>query len=220
MNSHETTAYRRLKDLPQAHLLAAGTSLCAGCGGLQAIHQIQDVLGPNTVFVNAAHPAYRRAVASRSEGYHVAVAVAMALAPEAVEPSGVHGFIGAFLSAWREALGRDKRRRGALRPVGERRARQLAEVAQARVCRRHVQRLQQGGDPRAHGGREAGRSERRPAEERRSSGRGQRVDEGPRAQGRFEGRKRGEVRRLEQVEDEMIEIAVADASRVRLAKPS
>jgi pyruvate ferredoxin oxidoreductase beta subunit len=54
MSQHEPTAYRRLKDLPQAHLLAAGTSLCAGCGGLQAVHQIQDVLGPNTIFVNAA----------------------------------------------------------------------------------------------------------------------------------------------------------------------
>lgn len=28
--------------------------MCAGCGGLEAIHQIYDVLGPNTVFVNAA----------------------------------------------------------------------------------------------------------------------------------------------------------------------
>jgi hypothetical protein len=70
-------------------------------------------LAEATVFVNAAHPAYRRAVASRSEGYHVAVAVAMALAPEAVEPAGVSGFLNAFLAAWGEALGRDKRRRGA-----------------------------------------------------------------------------------------------------------
>src|SRR6266545_6850278 len=34
----------------------------------------------STVWVNEAHPAYRRAVASRSEGYHVALAVALALA--------------------------------------------------------------------------------------------------------------------------------------------
>jgi len=54
MTAHEPSVYRRLKDLPQAHLLAPGTSTCAGCGGLQAIHQIQDVLGPDTVFVNAA----------------------------------------------------------------------------------------------------------------------------------------------------------------------
>ncbi|MGH7355802.1 MAG: ATP-binding protein, partial [Candidatus Rokuibacteriota bacterium] len=34
----------------------------------------------STVWVNEAHPAYRRAVASRSEGYHIALAVALALA--------------------------------------------------------------------------------------------------------------------------------------------
>lgn len=28
--------------------------MCAGCGGLQAIHQVYDILGKNTVFVNAA----------------------------------------------------------------------------------------------------------------------------------------------------------------------
>src|SRR5438034_561847 len=35
----------------------------------------------STVRVNEAHPAYRRAVASRSEGYHLALATALALAP-------------------------------------------------------------------------------------------------------------------------------------------
>src|SRR5439155_8402888 len=35
----------------------------------------------STVWVNEAHPAYRRAAASRSEGYHLALAVALALAP-------------------------------------------------------------------------------------------------------------------------------------------
>jgi len=48
------TAYRRINDLPSTHLLAGGTAMCAGCGGLQALQQIHDVLGPNTVFVNAA----------------------------------------------------------------------------------------------------------------------------------------------------------------------
>ncbi len=48
------TRYRRLQDLPSAHLLGAGTAMCAGCGGLQAIQGIYDVLGPKTVFVNAA----------------------------------------------------------------------------------------------------------------------------------------------------------------------
>lgn len=48
------TVFRRMRDLPSTHLLGSGTPMCAGCGGLEAIHQIYDVLGPNTVFVNAA----------------------------------------------------------------------------------------------------------------------------------------------------------------------
>jgi pyruvate ferredoxin oxidoreductase beta subunit len=44
----------RMKDLPSAHLLGAGTAMCAGCGGLEALHQIYDLLGAKTVFVNAA----------------------------------------------------------------------------------------------------------------------------------------------------------------------
>lgn len=47
-------AFKRLKDLPAHHVLAAGTPLCAGCGGLQAVNQAYDVLGAKTVFVNAA----------------------------------------------------------------------------------------------------------------------------------------------------------------------
>jgi pyruvate ferredoxin oxidoreductase beta subunit len=46
--------FQSVKDLPSAHLLGSGTPMCAGCGGLQAISQIYDVLGPKTVFVNAA----------------------------------------------------------------------------------------------------------------------------------------------------------------------
>jgi hypothetical protein len=60
----------------------------------------------STVWVNSAHPAYRRALASRSIGYHIALAVAMALAPLAVEQAGEHGFVTAFLSRWGEALDR------------------------------------------------------------------------------------------------------------------
>lgn len=54
--------------------------------------------------MNEAHPAYRRAAASRSEGYHLALSVALALAPLAAEPSGEHDFVTAFLSRWGEAL--------------------------------------------------------------------------------------------------------------------
>lgn len=65
----------------------------------------------STVLVNTAHPAYLRAVASRAEGYHAALTVAMALAAVAVEPAGVQGFVTAFLARWGEAVGRDRRRR-------------------------------------------------------------------------------------------------------------
>jgi pyruvate ferredoxin oxidoreductase beta subunit len=45
---------KRMKDLPSTHLLGTGTPMCAGCGGLQALHEIYDILGENTVFTNAA----------------------------------------------------------------------------------------------------------------------------------------------------------------------
>jgi len=45
---------RSLKDMPSEHLLGAGTPMCAGCGGLEALHEIYDLLGGKTVFVNAA----------------------------------------------------------------------------------------------------------------------------------------------------------------------
>lgn len=58
----------------------------------------------STVVINDAHPAYRRAVASRSEGYHIALAVALALARLAVPPAEAHEFVTAFLIRWGEAL--------------------------------------------------------------------------------------------------------------------
>ena len=48
------TRYQRMKDLPSTHLLGSGTPMCAGCGGLQSLHEIYDVLGEKTVFINAA----------------------------------------------------------------------------------------------------------------------------------------------------------------------
>jgi hypothetical protein len=62
----------------------------------------------STVWVNEAHPAYRRAAASRSEGYHIALASALALASLAVEPAKEHAFVTAFLESWGSALGRPK----------------------------------------------------------------------------------------------------------------
>lgn len=58
----------------------------------------------STVVINEAHPAYRRAVASRSDGYHIALAVALALARLAVPPAEEHEFVTAFLTYWGEAL--------------------------------------------------------------------------------------------------------------------
>lgn len=46
--------FRRKKDLPSVHLLGTGTPMCAGCGGLAVLHEIYDILGEKTVFVNAA----------------------------------------------------------------------------------------------------------------------------------------------------------------------
>jgi hypothetical protein len=65
----------------------------------------------SVVLVNTAHPAYQRAVACRSEGYHAALTVGMALAAIAVEPTGTQAFLTAFLARWGEALSRDRRRR-------------------------------------------------------------------------------------------------------------
>jgi hypothetical protein len=62
----------------------------------------------STVWVNEAHPAYRRAAASRSEGYHIALASALALAPLAVDPAKEHAFVTAFLASWGSALERRK----------------------------------------------------------------------------------------------------------------
>ncbi len=76
-------------------------------------HQDLGRLVESTVWVNEAHPAWRRAVASKAEGYHLALTVAMALAPLAVEPAQAHGFVTAFLARWGEAVdGAKGRRRG------------------------------------------------------------------------------------------------------------
>ncbi len=57
----------------------------------------------STVWVNEAHPAYERALASRSEGYHIALTVALTLAPLAVEAVRVQEFVTAFLARWGKA---------------------------------------------------------------------------------------------------------------------
>ncbi len=59
----------------------------------------------NTVWINEAHPAYSRAVTSRAIGYHIALSVALALAPLAVGAAGEHVFITQFLAHWGGAHG-------------------------------------------------------------------------------------------------------------------
>jgi len=67
----------------------------------------------STVWVNDAHPAYLRAAASRAEGYHLALTVALSLAPLAAEPAQTQAFVTTFLSRWGEAIGEPgTRRRG------------------------------------------------------------------------------------------------------------
>jgi hypothetical protein len=67
----------------------------------------------STIWINDAHPAYTRALGSRSLGYHTALTVALALAPLAVEPSQEHSFITQFLAQWggSPTLTRSPRRR-------------------------------------------------------------------------------------------------------------
>jgi pyruvate ferredoxin oxidoreductase beta subunit len=43
-----------MRDLPVIHQLGAGTSMCAGCGGLGALKEVYDVVGERSVIVNAA----------------------------------------------------------------------------------------------------------------------------------------------------------------------
>lgn len=64
----------------------------------------------SAVVVNQAHPAYRRAVASRFEGYHIALCVALAMARLAAEPKESQAFVTTFMTRWGEALEGTRRR--------------------------------------------------------------------------------------------------------------
>ena len=54
MAEQTVSVYRSMKDLPSTHLLGTGTPMCAGCGGLEALNQLYDIIGDKSVFVNAA----------------------------------------------------------------------------------------------------------------------------------------------------------------------
>jgi pyruvate ferredoxin oxidoreductase beta subunit len=52
--SPELTAITNLKQIAREEFLLPGTSVCGGCGGLEALRLAAKVLGPKTIFVNAA----------------------------------------------------------------------------------------------------------------------------------------------------------------------
>ena len=54
MSEVPVTFYKRMKDLPSTHLLGTGTPMCAGCGGLEALDLIYDIIGNKSIFINAA----------------------------------------------------------------------------------------------------------------------------------------------------------------------
>ncbi len=54
MSQTALRSYRRIKDLPSTHLLGTGTAMCAGCGGLEVLHEIYDIIGERSIFINAA----------------------------------------------------------------------------------------------------------------------------------------------------------------------
>src|SRR6185503_17495697 len=66
----------------------------------------------STVWVNDAHPAYRRAAASRSESYHIALSVALALSSLVAGPEHEHAFVSEFLARWGDSVAGTKKRRG------------------------------------------------------------------------------------------------------------
>lgn len=48
------SSIKNIKDITREHNLAPGTSMCAGCGGLETVKLFCDILGSDTVLVNAA----------------------------------------------------------------------------------------------------------------------------------------------------------------------
>jgi pyruvate ferredoxin oxidoreductase beta subunit len=52
--SRELVAIHNLKQISREEFILPGTAVCGGCGGLEALRLAAKVLGPKTVFVNAA----------------------------------------------------------------------------------------------------------------------------------------------------------------------
>ncbi len=69
----------------------------------------------STIWVNRAHPAFTRASTSRALGYHLALTIALTLAPLAVTTADEHAFVTRFLAEWGDVEGRTTRTRKARR---------------------------------------------------------------------------------------------------------
>ena len=54
--STELQAIENLKQIAGEEFIVPGTSVCGGCGGLEALRLGAKVLGPKTVFVNSPSP--------------------------------------------------------------------------------------------------------------------------------------------------------------------
>jgi hypothetical protein len=94
--------------------LAAGVTHVTACSCSSSRVRDDAELGrlvESTIWINEAHPAYARATASRSAGYHIALTVALALAPLAVGARGEHAFITQFLAHRGGSESRKTRRR-------------------------------------------------------------------------------------------------------------
>ena len=52
--SRELEAIKNLKQISREEFVLPGTAICGGCGGLEALRLAAKVLGPKTIFVNAA----------------------------------------------------------------------------------------------------------------------------------------------------------------------
>ena len=50
----DTAKYKKLKDISRDEFILPGTTVCGGCGGLEALRLAHKVLGKNVIFVNAA----------------------------------------------------------------------------------------------------------------------------------------------------------------------
>jgi pyruvate ferredoxin oxidoreductase beta subunit len=54
IESPDLERIKNLKQISREEMIAPGTSICGGCGGLEALRLTAKALGPKTVFVNAA----------------------------------------------------------------------------------------------------------------------------------------------------------------------